>query len=93
MHENTALVLVSFLAAQEAVAVYCVPTLIALIRGLPNRGHIAVINMYLGWSIIGWVYALIQAIKPADAPAAESFSTSAAADRDDANSPTSGGRG
>lgn len=63
MHINVALALVSLFAAQEAVAVYCVPTLIALVRGLPNRGHIAVINMYLGWTVIGWVWALVTAIR------------------------------
>lgn len=63
MHIDVALALVSLFAAQEAVAVYCVPTLIALVRGLPNRGHIAVINMYLGWTVIGWVWALYAAIR------------------------------
>lgn len=63
MHVDVALALVSFFAAQEAVAVYCVPTLIALVRGLPNRGRIAVINMYLGWTVIGWFWALITSIR------------------------------
>lgn len=66
MNVNAALVLVSLFAAQEAVAVYCVPTLIAFVRRHPNIGHIALINMSLGWTVAGWVYALVQAVKAAD---------------------------
>lgn len=63
MHINVALWLVSLFAAQEAVAVYCVPTLVAFVRGLPNRGRIAVINMAFGWTVVAWVWALVTAIR------------------------------
>lgn len=63
MNVHAALWLVSLFAAQELLAVYCTPTLIALVRGVPNRGIIAVINMYLGWTLIGWVWALITAVR------------------------------
>ena len=70
MNAHLALAMVSLFAAQEAVAIYCLPTLIALVRWLPNRGHIAVINMYLGWTIIAWAWALIAALRtPPSEPA------------------------
>ncbi len=38
--------------------VYCAPTVIALMRGHANTASIAVVNLFLGWSLIGWVVAL-----------------------------------
>lgn len=36
---------------------YLVPTIVAVIRG-HQVGMVAVINVFLGWTIIGWVVAL-----------------------------------
>lgn len=63
MSENLATTLLSLITAQYAVAVYCMPTLIALVRHHPDKGHISVINMYLGWTLVGWVWALVAAIR------------------------------
>ena len=40
------------------VGIYFVPTIIAAARGLRNRGSIIVLNIFLGWSLVGWVVAL-----------------------------------
>jgi T4 superinfection immunity protein len=41
--------------------IYLFPTIIALIRR--NRiGEVAVINFFLGWTLVGWVYALALAV-------------------------------
>lgn len=37
---------------------YLAPTLIASRRGHPNSGPIVVVNVLLGWTLIGWVVAL-----------------------------------
>lgn len=37
---------------------YFLPTIIALKRDHRNMAPIAVINLLLGWSLIGWVIAL-----------------------------------
>lgn len=37
---------------------YFLPTIIALLRSKKNKGSIIVVNVFLGWSIIGWVVAL-----------------------------------
>jgi len=44
-------------------AMYLLPTLIASARHVPNVGTIAVVNIFLGWSFIGWVLALAWACK------------------------------
>ena len=42
---------------------YWIPTIIALVRGVPNKGSVIVINLFLGWTIIGWVVALAMAAR------------------------------
>jgi hypothetical protein len=43
------------------VAVYFAPCLIAGIRNHHQSGSILVINLFLGWTFIGWVVALAMA--------------------------------
>lgn len=49
------------------LVVYFVPTAVALMRGHPNAAPIVVVNLFLGWSLVGWVVALAWAFtaKPA----------------------------
>lgn len=42
---------------------YFLPTLIAVHREHRNRGAIVVLNLFLGWTLIGWVIALVWAVK------------------------------
>jgi hypothetical protein len=51
-----------------AIAMYLLPTLIALIRHVHNLGTIVVINIFLGWSFYGWVAALALACQHVDKP-------------------------
>jgi hypothetical protein len=41
-----------------ALVFYFLPTVIALLRGKKNSGAIFVLNLFLGWTFIGWVIAL-----------------------------------
>ena len=43
--------------------VYFVPTLVAMIREVPNRWSVVVINALLGWTLIGWAVALAMAVR------------------------------
>lgn len=43
------------------VALYFVPLIVAAARSMPNVGSIAVINVLLGWTGIGWIVALAMA--------------------------------
>ncbi len=46
-----------------APALYLLPTIEAWLRKHPNLGAIALVNIFLGWSLIGWVVALVWAFK------------------------------
>jgi hypothetical protein len=46
-----------------AVAAYWVPTLTAVLRGVRNWGSVIVVNLFLGWTLIGWVVALAMACR------------------------------
>ena len=52
--------IVGFLAI---AAMYFLPTIIATSRKVSNTGSVFVINLLLGWSVIGWVVALAMAVK------------------------------
>ena len=41
-----------------AVGFYFLPTIVGRVRMVPNLGSIAVINLFLGWTLVGWVVAL-----------------------------------
>jgi hypothetical protein len=42
---------------------YWIPTIVAVVRSVPNTGSVAVINFFLGWTFIGWVVALAMAFR------------------------------
>jgi len=44
-------------------ALYFAPSIVAAIRKLPNQGSLFVINLFLGWTFIGWVVALAMAAR------------------------------
>jgi hypothetical protein len=43
------------------VGLYFLPTIIAVSRKVPHIGSVVVINLFLGWTFIGWVVALAMA--------------------------------
>jgi hypothetical protein len=45
------------------LALYLIPTIVAVIRKVPNMGSVVVINVFLGWSLVGWVVALAMAAR------------------------------
>lgn len=40
---------------------YFVPAIVAFVRNHRNRGAIFVLNLLLGWTVLGWVGALVWA--------------------------------
>jgi Superinfection immunity protein len=42
---------------------YFLPTIIAAARKVPNGGSVLVVNLFLGWTLIGWVVALAMAAR------------------------------
>ncbi len=47
---------------------YFLPTIIALIKSKRDTVAILLLNLFLGWSVIGWIIALVWAAKH-DVPA------------------------
>jgi hypothetical protein len=44
------------------LAFYWLPTVIAFRRGHPNCWPVAVVNLFTGWTGIGWVVALVWSV-------------------------------
>ncbi|WP_417787737.1 superinfection immunity protein [Stutzerimonas xanthomarina] len=44
------------------VIIYFVPTFISSIRNHPNAVAITLLNLFLGWTLIGWVVALVWSV-------------------------------
>lgn len=40
---------------------YMLPWAVAVTRRMPNHGAIALLNLLLGWTIVGWIIALVMA--------------------------------
>ena len=49
--------------ALAAVVIYLLPTFVGVRRGAPNLGSVGVINLFLGWTFVGWVVALAMALR------------------------------
>lgn len=45
------------------ILVYFIPTIIACRRNYINKGPVIIINIFLGWTYIGWVIALAWSLK------------------------------
>jgi len=46
---------------------YWLPTIVAILRRTPSALGVATINCFLGWTVIGWIMALIMALAAAPA--------------------------
>ena len=46
------------------LSIYFIPTGVAILRRKRNTPAIFALNLLLGWSVIGWVFALVWALKP-----------------------------
>ena len=51
------------------VALYLLPTILAVRRRVPGVLWIALINVLLGWLVVGWVVALVLVLRRSHAPA------------------------
>ncbi len=48
------------------IGLYLLPFIIGYVRKQPNKWAILVLNFFLGWTIIGWIIALVWAFKHDD---------------------------
>ncbi len=51
------------LETQRAEDVGFVPSIVAIARKITHQGSVVVINVFLGWTFIGWVIALAMACR------------------------------
>ena len=40
------------------IVLYFLPTVVAVKRDIPNKGTVVVLNIFLGWTFLGWIVAL-----------------------------------
>ena len=45
------------------IGLYFVPTIVAISRKVSDQGSVFVINLFLGWTLVGWVVALALACR------------------------------
>jgi len=50
------------------IAMYWLPTLVALARQTPSALGVAMLNFFLGWTVIGWIVALLWALASHSGP-------------------------
>ena len=41
------------------ILIYLIPSLLAYSRKVPSKLSISILNVFLGWTLIGWVVSLI----------------------------------
>ncbi|MBL6854529.1 MAG: superinfection immunity protein [Alphaproteobacteria bacterium] len=51
-----------FLLVCGGIAVYLLPTAVAMLRRIRNQMGVFLLNFLLGWTFLGWVGALIWAV-------------------------------
>lgn len=50
------------------ISLYLLPTIVAICRQHQNIGSILVINLFLGWTVLGWVAALAMSASAVNVP-------------------------
>lgn len=63
MHALEALLgfIITILVIGAVGAAYFAPTIVSYLRKMRNIGTIAVVNVFFGWTFIGWVVAMAMA--------------------------------
>jgi len=56
------------LAGIALIAAYFAPVIVAHFRHVPNQGSVFVIDLFLGWTLVGWVVALAMALRTTTRP-------------------------
>lgn len=59
----------SLFAVAVIITIYFIPSLVANKRQHPNENPIVMLNLFLGWTLLGWVAALIWSLTDFKKPA------------------------
>ena len=70
MHAVSVFVAVVVLGSlvSASAGLYLLPVLIGWLRKVPDLGSVAVVNVLLGWTLIGWAAALAMALRSVPPP-------------------------
>ena len=49
------------IAVALGLGLYLLPSICAFMRGHPSKAAILILNIFLGWTFIGWVVSLVWA--------------------------------
>ena len=52
-----------FLIIIPLIVVYLLPTIIVLIRKNVNKSMVILLNVFLGWTLVGWIISLILSLQ------------------------------
>jgi hypothetical protein len=52
-----------FLALIVLFTLYFLPSIVALLRKVPDAGSVIVLNLFLGWTFLGWVISMAMAAR------------------------------
>ena len=56
-------IILGFIIIVASIAAYFTPSIVALIRHVPNAGSVIVIDLLAGWTVIGWIVARAMACR------------------------------
>ena len=48
-----------------AMSIYFLPAIVAGFRNHPNTAGIIILNFFLGWTLVGWVVAMVWSVSSA----------------------------
>lgn len=60
-----------FFFLTAGVVAYLFPAIVARVRGQANMNAVFIVNLFLGWTFLGWVVALAMAVSGAKAAEAK----------------------
>ncbi len=61
--EDIMMILLIAVGIVAGLALYFLPTIVGFKKQQPNKTSIFLLNLFLGWSLIGWVISLVWATK------------------------------
>ncbi len=62
------LILGCIIGGAAGLALYFLPSIIGFRKNQPNKVSILLLNLFLGWSLVGWVISLVWATKKESLP-------------------------
>lgn len=65
--------LLGFLVIAVVIALYWLPTIVAVLRHHHNIPQVAIVNGLAGWTFVGWVIAITMAMQQRPAPPVQVF--------------------